>query len=376
MLQETPGRRGGSGSTPHPVQPGEDPATSPRGSAPVTVVPWAGEGPHSGIVCGGLGPVPVPGLSPPASTCHPRGAQRQPQPAPRPCPHPVPGRDGRSRRGATTGSQLAGSWPLRRGSPCFQEWLGSSSDSPPGSAAISMSRGSQSQGHPSPQTITGLIVSIPGRCGGWGAVLGLRPHHGAKPSSGLCLGAGVLEQGLLPQAQPGAPGAGGGVVIVAVPGGGGQCWVTPCHPHVPTSCPSVSVPVEDGGAVGADRGVAVEGEEHVALPAQLTDEALGLASLREQAGGDNGDPASPPLAPWGFPHGSALQHGLTSQSSLMCLAKSVWISVREQPRRPASMSIRSCSEYISSFSTKCCRSCSCGQTGHCDRHRRVTATAV
>uniref|UniRef100_A0A8C9N0X2 Dysbindin domain-containing protein 1 n=1 Tax=Serinus canaria TaxID=9135 RepID=A0A8C9N0X2_SERCA len=52
MLQETPARREGSGSTPHPVLPGEDPAASPRGSAPVTVVPWAGEGPESGTVCG------------------------------------------------------------------------------------------------------------------------------------------------------------------------------------------------------------------------------------------------------------------------------------------------------------------------------------
>lgn len=58
--------------------------------------------------------------------------------------------------------------------------------------------------------------------------------------------------------------------------------------------------------------------------------------------------------------------GLTSQSSLMCLAKRVWISVREQLRRPASISIRSCSEYISSFSTKCCRSCSYRRTA---RHR-------
>lgn len=206
--------------------------------------------------------------------------------------------------------------------------------------------------------------------------MGLRPHNEAKPPSGLCLRAGVLEQGLLPQAQPGAPRAGGGVVVVAVPGGVGTVLghppATPMSPYPPQRV----VPVEDGRAVSADRGVAVEGEEHVALPAQLTDKALGLASLGEQAGGDNGDHASPLLAPWGSPHGSAPQNELTSQSSLMCLAKSVWISVREQPRRPASMSIRSCSEYISSFSTKCCLSCSCGQMGHCDCHPCVTATAT
>lgn len=49
---------------------------------------------------------------------------------------------------------------------------------------------------------------------------------------------------------------------------------------------------------------------------------------------------------------------LTSQSSLMCLANVVWISVREQLSLPLEMSIKSCSEYMSSFSTKCCRSCS------------------
>lgn len=49
---------------------------------------------------------------------------------------------------------------------------------------------------------------------------------------------------------------------------------------------------------------------------------------------------------------------LTSQSNLMCLANVVWISVREQLRRPLEISIKSWSEYISSFSTKCWRSCS------------------
>lgn len=48
---------------------------------------------------------------------------------------------------------------------------------------------------------------------------------------------------------------------------------------------------------------------------------------------------------------------LTSQSSLMCLANVVWISVREQLSLPLEMSIKSWSEYMSSFSTKCCRSC-------------------
>ena len=52
----------------------------------------------------------------------------------------------------------------------------------------------------------------------------------------------------------------------------------------------------------------------------------------------------------------------TSQSSLMCLAKSVWVSVSEQPRRPVCASSRSWTEYISSFSTKCCRSWSCGSS--------------
>ena len=49
---------------------------------------------------------------------------------------------------------------------------------------------------------------------------------------------------------------------------------------------------------------------------------------------------------------------LTSQSSFMCLANVVWISVREQLSLPLEMSIKSCSEYMSLFSTKCCRSCS------------------
>lgn len=55
---------------------------------------------------------------------------------------------------------------------------------------------------------------------------------------------------------------------------------------------------------------------------------------------------------------------LTSQSSLMCLANVVWISVREQLSLPLEMSIRSWSEYMSSFSTKCCRSWSCGKKTH------------
>lgn len=53
---------------------------------------------------------------------------------------------------------------------------------------------------------------------------------------------------------------------------------------------------------------------------------------------------------------------LTSQSNLMCLANVVWISVREQLSLPLEMSIRSWREYMSSFSTKCCRSWSCGQS--------------
>lgn len=74
---------------------------------------------------------------------------------------------------------------------------------------------------------------------------------------------------------------------------------------------------------------------------------------------------------------------LTSQSSLMCLANVVWISVREQLSLPLEMSIKSCSEYMSSFSTKCCRSCSWGTqvqkksiyenvSFHCERYATCT----
>lgn len=58
----------------------------------------------------------------------------------------------------------------------------------------------------------------------------------------------------------------------------------------------------------------------------------------------------------------SVTHKLTSQSSLICLAKVVWISVREQLRRPLEVSIRSCRLYMSSFSTKCWRSWSCDIT--------------
>lgn len=56
-----------------------------------------------------------------------------------------------------------------------------------------------------------------------------------------------------------------------------------------------------------------------------------------------------------------LMYELTSQSSLMCLANVVWISVREQLSLPLEMSIKSWREYMSSFSTKCCRSCNWGR---------------
>lgn len=135
-------------------------------------------------------------------------------------------------------------------------------------------------------------------------------------------------------------------------------------------------PVEDGGAVGAHGRVAVEGEEHVTLSAELTHEALGLAPLGATVqrkvrparrapgpGSHQAELLSRPPRPWDWeqremPRG--LRRGPTSQSSLMCLAKSVWVSVSEQPRRPVCASSRSWTEYISSFSTKCCRSWSCG----------------
>lgn len=67
----------------------------------------------------------------------------------------------------------------------------------------------------------------------------------------------LLEERLLPQHEPGTLGARGGVVIVAIP-------------------------VEDGGAVTAHGCVAVEGEQHVTLSAELTYETLGLAPLTIQ----------------------------------------------------------------------------------------------
>lgn len=81
--------------------------------------------------------------------------------------------------------------------------------------------------------------------------------------------------------------------------------------------------------------------------------------------------------------GSVLLLELTSQSSLMCLANVVWISVREQLSLPLEMSIRSWSEYMSSFSTKCCRSWSCGKKNHteinsikiCSQHMLETGLA-
>ena len=44
-------------------------------------------------------------------------------------------------------------------------------------------------------------------------------------------------------------------------------------------------PVEDGRAVGAHRRVAVEGEQHISLPAELAHKALGLAPLQVRQGG-------------------------------------------------------------------------------------------
>lgn len=165
MLQETPGRRARTVAAPARGTA----RNNPQGSAPVTGV--------------GRDQIPVLGVG--GTRFHPGARAELPrqrcQPRTR---RPGPGRDGRGRGGAVTGSPLTGSRPLRRRSPCSREWLGSSSDSPADSAAIYTSRESQSQGHPSPQTTAGLIVSIPGPWGGWGAVLGLRPHHGAKPPQG------------------------------------------------------------------------------------------------------------------------------------------------------------------------------------------------
>lgn len=133
------------------------------------------------------------------------------------------------------------------------------------------------------------------------------------------------------------------------PGTGQVAWVWGGHP-----------PVEDGGAVGAHGRVAVEREQHVTLSAELAHKALGLAPLgtgwqvRACSRGASGLLPDPPTCPAAGP---------TSQSSLMCLAKSVWVSASEQPRRPECVSSRSCTEYISSFSTKCCRSWSCGPSG-------------
>lgn len=67
----------------------------------------------------------------------------------------------------------------------------------------------------------------------------------------------LLEKRLLPQGKPGTLGTRGGVVVVAVP-------------------------VEDGRAVTAHGCVAVEGEQHVTLSAELTYETLGLAPLAVQ----------------------------------------------------------------------------------------------
>lgn len=74
---------------------------------------------------------------------------------------------------------------------------------------------------------------------------------------GIHIRARLLEERLLPQGEPGTLGTCGGVVVVAVP-------------------------VEDGGAVTAHGCVAVEGEEHVTLSAELTYETLGLAPLTIQ----------------------------------------------------------------------------------------------
>lgn len=88
-------------------------------------------------------------------------------------------------------------------------------------------------------------------------------------------------------------------------GGPGERWPSPV----------CAIPVEDGGAVGADGGVAVEGEEHVALLAELADEAFRLAALgQERAEGPNGaqrgpcqrPPHSTTLAPWESYRGSRL----------------------------------------------------------------------
>ena len=52
-------------------------------------------------------------------------------------------------------------------------------------------------------------------------------------------------------------------------------------------------PVEDSRAVGTHGRVAVEGEQHVALPAELAHKALGLAPLQARRGGQC------PLPGWG-----------------------------------------------------------------------------
>lgn len=104
-------------------------------------------------------------------------------------------------------------------------------------------------------------------------------------------------------------------------------------------------PVEDSGAVTAHGRVAVKGEEHVTLSAELAHKALGLAPLGEgeqvsAARGPEATPAAP--HPQGWERGAVAHGGSpTSQSSLMCLAKSVWVSVSEQPRRPVCASSRS-----------------------------------
>jgi len=132
----------------------------------------------------------------------------------------------------------------------------------------------------------------------------------------------------------------------------------------------------------ADWGVTIKGEQDVSLLAKLTHKSFGLTTLHTHAAhththGQNAREKKDHVlifvlerlqflitisdslhysiivqALW-----THLSHDeLTSQSSLMCLANVVWISVREQLSLPLEMSIKSCSEYMSSFSTKCWRS--------------------
>lgn len=81
---------------------------------------------------------------------------------------------------------------------------------------------------------------------------------------------------------------------------------TPAGPAAPSaSLVQHAVPVEDGRAVSADRGVAVEGEEHVALLTELADKAFCLAALVGSRQRVPTVPGRDPCTPtWRWPHQS------------------------------------------------------------------------